>query len=93
MRRWRLPARLAVPVIYHHRVAEAPEYRLETSIVHIANALVRGYGFGFAGDHVMPPVCEPAWSLLDLSQETVTVVMKNLHDELQRNTLRTGMHV
>lgn len=93
MRRWRLPSRLAVPVIYHHRVEAAPEYQVETSIVHVANAMVRGYGFGFAGDGVMPPCCESAWRCLELSQETITLVMKNLHDVLQRNTLRTGLHV
>ena len=93
MRRWRLPSRLAIPVVFHHRVQDAPDYKLETSIVHIANAFVRGYGFGFAGDLVMPPVCAEAWELLDLSQETVTIVMKNLHEVLQRNTLRTGIHV
>lgn len=93
MRRWRLPARLAIPVVYHHRVEEAPDFLVETSIVHIANAMVRGIGFGFAGDSVMPPVCDIAWTTLNFSQKTITSIMKRMHDILMRNTLRTGLDV
>ena len=28
--------------------------------------MVRGYGFGFAGDEVMPPVSSEAWEVLQL---------------------------
>lgn len=93
MRRWRLPARLAIPVVYHHKVEEAPDFLVETSVVHVANAMVRGLGFGFAGDSVMPPACDVAWATLNFSQKTITAVMKSLHDILMRNTLRTGLDV
>ena len=93
MRRWRLPKRLAEPVTFHHRVNEASEFRRETAIVHVANAMVRGYGFGFAGDEVMPPVSPEAWDLLQLDQVVMTAVMQELHDVLQTNALRLDADV
>ena len=91
MRRWRLPARLAEPVSCHHQVELSDTYRRETSVVHIANAMVRGYGFGFAGDKVMPPSCPSAWQELSINQKLMTHAMQELHDVLQRNTLRIGL--
>ena len=91
MRRWRLPERLAEPVTYHHRVSLASEYKRETAIVHIANAMVRGYGFGFAADTVMPPVCPEAWASVDISQKLMTAAMQEMHQVLQSNALRLGL--
>jgi HD-like signal output (HDOD) protein len=37
LERWNLPPSLAVPVRYHHRFAEAPEYTQEAALIHLGS--------------------------------------------------------
>ena len=46
---------------------------METAIVHLSDILLRGMGFGFAGDYAVPPIDPPAWDLLGLHHRTSRV--------------------
>jgi HD-like signal output (HDOD) protein len=39
LERWNLPATLHVPVRYHHRFAEAPEFAREAALIHLGSAV------------------------------------------------------
>jgi putative nucleotidyltransferase with HDIG domain len=65
--RWRFPDRLLEPVVYHHAPEHARVARVETAVVHVANTLVRAYGYGFGGDRRIPVISRGAWKLLGLN--------------------------
>jgi HD-like signal output (HDOD) protein len=37
LQRWNLPASLVVPVRYHHRYADAPEFTRESALIHLGS--------------------------------------------------------
>lgn len=81
--RWRFPEALAQPIAWHHAPTEAGRYAEIAAVVHVADLMIRGYGFGFAGDHVMPDLDLGAWRLLGLSQRkiqrAVALMAQDLH--------------
>ena len=64
--RWRVPSRLLEPVVFHHTPERAPTAPVETAVVHVANTLVRAYGYGFGGDRRIPAIEPSAWDRLRL---------------------------
>ena len=92
MKRWRIPDRIAEPVIYHHRVDEAETFVDETYAVHLGNALTRAYGFGFAGDESMPDVSSQAIERFGLDQKALTHIVESFHQTIQTNPLRIEQH-
>ena len=67
---WSFPKRLIDVIGYHHKLQLSKAAPMETAIVHLSDILLRGLGFGFAGDYAVPPMDPQAWELLDLSRRT-----------------------
>ena len=59
----------------------------------MADILVRGYGFGFAGDHVMPELEAKAWKLLRLNGKKLSAVVHRMHTELQQAMAQANLYV
>ncbi len=53
----------------------AKHNRKETAIVHIADILARGMGYGEPGDPVMPPLDHDAWMGLGLSYQSIDRIL------------------
>jgi len=73
---WGLPDSLAVCIGYHHEPAKAPEYELETAILHVANLMAIALEMGDE-ESFHEGADEKAWQLLDLSTESIK---KTLHE-------------
>jgi putative nucleotidyltransferase with HDIG domain len=73
--KWRLPATLAEPIVWHHRPSRARAARTETAIVHVANSLVRALDFGWGGDHRIPAIDPLAWSHLGLNASVLDEIL------------------
>jgi HD-like signal output (HDOD) protein len=69
--KWRFPACLAEPVTLHHTPARARVAPDETALVHVADCLVRGLGYGSGGDPFVPAIDPQAWKRLDLDAATL----------------------
>ena len=86
--RWKLPPSLAEPIAWHHSPEQARRFPEATAIVHVADLVVRGFGFGFAGDAVVPEVSEHAWRLLGLNahklEQAVDRTLPRLHAAMAR---------
>jgi HD-like signal output (HDOD) protein len=65
--RWRFPACLAEPIVFHHTPAQARIAKDETAIVHVANVVVRALGYGSGGDALVPAIDAKAWKRLELT--------------------------
>ncbi|HOT42304.1 MAG TPA: HDOD domain-containing protein [Syntrophorhabdaceae bacterium] len=80
--KWSFPRNLIEIIGYHHKPHISRNFPVETSIVHLADILVRGRGFGFAGDRTVPPVNETAWALLNLSNDDIKEILKELEESM-----------
>jgi HD-like signal output (HDOD) protein len=69
--KWRFPRSLAEPIMHHHAPSRARHAADETAIVHVANTLVRGLGYGSGGDPRIPEIDPTAWARLALTSETL----------------------
>jgi len=83
-KKWNFPRSLVEEIAYHHRPTLAKHYGLQTAIVHFSDILVRGRGFGFAGDGLVPNVNETAWRLLDLSDADIREILIATEDVLSQ---------
>jgi putative nucleotidyltransferase with HDIG domain len=91
--RWRFPARVLEPVVHHHAPERAAGARVETAVVHVANTLVRAYGYGFGGDRRIPAIAPSAWRLLGLSASALDRVIAAFDEDLRAAHERAGMPV
>jgi len=91
--RWRLPPGLAVPIARHHEPKKAGKFGLAASAVHVADIMIRGYGFGFAGDDVMPLVDPYAWKTLSLNETKLRRAVSEMHTDLQQALVQANLYV
>ncbi len=82
VQKWNLPTKLVEVIRYHHTPQVAKEAKAETAIAHLADIIIRGRGFGFAGDIEVPPVDIAAWDLIGLSESDLREVLKEMEDLL-----------
>ena len=93
--RWSFPASIQTALGWHHRVPEAPDHRLLTAVVHLADLFAKIKQVGFGGDFVA--VCladDPAWQVVgagraDLDVERFTFQLDR-EVEAARQLLRTA---
>ena len=83
-KKWNFPESLVEQLRYHHKPSLSKRYSLQTSIVHFSDILVRGRGFGFGGDRLVPRVDETAWRLLDLSDADIREILIEMEDLLEQ---------
>jgi putative nucleotidyltransferase with HDIG domain len=79
---WNLPESLAEPMRLHHNPERAVLYPEATAIVHVADVIIRGWGFGYAGDPLAPPVSMAAWDLLGLKVADFPAILDLLEPKL-----------
>jgi len=80
--KWRFPACLGEPIIWHHAPSRARTARDETAIVHVANALVRALGYGSGGDRRLAPIDPTAWTRLALTPDTLDAILERFDADL-----------
>ena len=79
--RWHLPERLGDALTYHHRPERAKQGRETTAIVHVADILARGMGYGSGGDPSMPPLHQETFQSLGLSFEQIDAVLADAEQQ------------
>ena len=79
---WFLPDKLSEPITFHHDVAKSENHRIKTSVVHIADVLVKASGFGDSGDHYVPELQKVAWDTLKLDNRIMADLVDEIEDKL-----------
>lgn len=82
-RAWSFPKGLTEAIQYHHKPHLSKGVPVQTAIVHLADVILRGRGFGFAGDRVVPSVNSSAWDLLGLSRQDLKEILREMEDALE----------
>lgn len=83
--KWNLPLPLIEAIDLHHRPGEAAEEPALVSVVHIANAVASGLGYGFAGSTKNTDLDAQALECLDFSAAHIEGWLEDLQDELQQS--------
>ena len=79
---WFLPDKLSEPIAFHHDVAKSETHRVKTSVVHIADALIKASGFGNSGDTFVPAIQEIAWDTLKMNEQLLAELVDEVEDKL-----------
>ena len=79
---WNLPESLGEPMRLHHNPERARIYPECTAIVHIADIIIRGWGFGYGGDPWVPPISMAAWEMLGLKEKDFPEILRILEPKL-----------
>ena len=81
--KWRFPKKLTEAILYHHQPRSAVLFPLETAIVHLADILTKARGLGFSGDQIVPIVDDAAFDRLELSEEDVIDIFRELEGSIE----------
>lgn len=79
---WFLPDKLSEPIAFHHQVSASEDHRIKTSVVHLADVLIKASGFGDSGDPYVPPIQQIAWDALKLDETLLHEMVVELEDKL-----------
>jgi len=79
---WNLPTKLIEPISCHHDPRKAKEDQLASAIIHFSDLLIRGMGYGHAGDNRVPMLSKRAWQLLDFSPEDLDEILNEVEEKL-----------
>ncbi|MFH1021305.1 MAG: HDOD domain-containing protein [Pseudomonadota bacterium] len=79
---WNLPNKLVEPIACHHDPQLAKEEQVASAIVHFANIMIRGLGYGHAGDIWVPPLNNKAWKLLALAPADIDPLLREIEEKL-----------
>ena len=79
---WFLPDKLSEPIACHHDVRMSEDHRVKSSVVHLADVLIKASGFGDSGDTYVPPVQQLAWDTLKLNDVVLADIVLELEDKL-----------
>ena len=79
---WFLPDKLSEPIAFHHDVVLSENHRIKTSVVHIADVLIKASGFGNSGDGYVPQIQMIAWETLKLNDQLLTELVEEIEDKL-----------
>jgi HD-like signal output (HDOD) protein len=79
---WFLPDKLTEPIACHHNVETSENHRIKTSVVHMADVLIKASGFGDSGDNFVPRIQQAAWDALKLNERIIAELVEELEDKL-----------
>ncbi len=79
---WKLPEQLSEPIRLHHHPARADKAPVVTAVVHFADVLARGYGYGDGGDPWVPSLDRTALKRLNLNQAKIEAVIDGMFETL-----------
>jgi putative nucleotidyltransferase with HDIG domain len=79
---WFLPDKLSEPISFHHDVIKSENHRIKTSVVHIADVLIKASGFGDSGDCYVPKIQQIAWDCLNMNEQLLAEIVTDIEDKL-----------
>jgi putative nucleotidyltransferase with HDIG domain len=79
---WFLPDKLSEPIACHHDVTLSQNHRIKSSVVHIADVVIKASGFGNSGDIYVPRIQQVAWDTLKLNNQLLTEIVEEVEDKL-----------
>lgn len=82
--KWNFPRSLVEVIEYHYKPHLSKNIPIQTAIVHLADVLIQARGFGFSGNNFVPPVNPTAWQALNLSEEDLKDIIREMEEVLEQ---------
>lgn len=82
LKKWKIPVSIGEPVMCHHSPGSAEQFRLEASLIHLADVICEAMEFGHGAEYGVPPFDEPAWERLGLSPTMFRTVLKQAESQI-----------
>lgn len=82
LRSWQYPSNLTSAVGCHHAPMMAGPFRVDASLVHVADHLVNAMQVGSSGEHCASLLQTTAWDLLNLPTSIIEEVIRSIDDQL-----------
>ncbi len=79
---WFLPEKLSEPIACHHDVSASKNHRIKTSVVHLADVLIKASGFGNSGDPYVHRIQPAAWDALKLNDQFLVEIVEEIEDKM-----------
>ena len=79
---WNLPPKLIEPVSCHHDPRKAHSEQVTSSIIHFSDIVIRGMGYGHAGDNKVPMLSKRAWELLNFNATDIDEIVEQVEEKL-----------
>jgi putative nucleotidyltransferase with HDIG domain len=80
---WTLPAKLAIPIGYHHMVSKAQDHKKRVAVVALADTVVRGMGSGAEGDLLLEETDRLIEEQLPLTGELLETLVEEIEPEIE----------
>ena len=85
LRKWNMPASLAMPVLWHHHPQGAAHYK-EPIVVHLADIVANALGYSCIPGEVIPKLDGSAWEISGLNQDHVQIIVEAVENRLHEVT-------
>lgn len=83
--KWSFPPSLSLPIMHHHRVEDADQENiLQVSIVHLSDILCKKANIGSSGDNSIPYFQKAAKDTLQIKEEEIDWIIKELKSEEEK---------
>lgn len=83
-KKWNLNDEFIDIIENHHYPSSASSFFKVTSIVHVANILIRALDVGNSGDNSIQKVNAAAWDLLKINTDNLPVIFKEITEEVHK---------
>lgn len=88
--KWHLPMRLQDSLVYHHCPSSSQQSAACTGVVHLADILARGMGYGDGGDLVVPPLEHEAFQRMGLTFQQIDTVLVGAEEDFNNAAAMFG---
>lgn len=82
LKKWKIPSSIGEPVACHHNPGSAEQFRLEASLIHLADIICQSMELGQGAEYGVPPLNEAAWERLGLSPHVMGTVLKQSESQI-----------
>lgn len=81
LKSWNLPSALQEAVGYHHAPDDAPNFKKEAAILHVADIITNAAHYGSSGERLTPPLSPAAWQSLGVTSAAIKEKMPRIDAE------------
>ncbi|MBF0357491.1 MAG: HDOD domain-containing protein [Magnetococcales bacterium] len=78
LKKWQLPDELVGPVMYHHTPSQAPDFQMETAIIHVAEIVASSMLYSSRIETKVPPLDPAAWDLIGTPLSAVPTILEQV---------------
>jgi len=81
--KWSFPGALQEAVRYHHQPRRATRFPMEAAVIHVADVMTHGLGWGKSGQPHVPDFAADAWTTLGIDTASIPLIVEEAARQLE----------